>query len=525
METGATFGAGALRVGWACRGDTDGLQYAYDVAGRLTQLTDYDASHLDYAYDAAGNVTSMNDYHGNTTLYTYTALNQVSAAEAQLRLRRILRIRTVTAPGAKTWTYAYNALDQATSVSIPNGMTTAYGYDTRNRLAAIEHKDGGTVLDGFTYAFDDAGNITTITHEDDAYWGYEYDGRDRLTRAERYDTDGSTLLHRYAYTYDAGDNMVTKTVFDGTNTATYAMAYNDANELTAQAVGGVTTDFAYDEWGRMTSKSISGSYSATYAYRYGDKLYSVTSDFPNEGTVTYEYGGDQKRRSRSVSGGAYTWYNWDIGWNVINEENSIGSLAMTYAMDDPNAEVAAILSDVAGTNPSAGTYRYYAHDHLGSTRALRAENKSSLGAYEYSPYGQQYAQSGVAMSALGGSFTGKPWDATAQLYYFPYRYYSPDAARWLTRDPLGMVDGPNLYAYTNGGPIDRYDPLGLDFQICYEERWYCMEACEETWCCGDCSDLNVFEKVGLMLCLAECQALFLSCMSIEGLDLALSRLC
>ncbi|MBN2311758.1 MAG: RHS repeat-associated core domain-containing protein, partial [Candidatus Hydrogenedentes bacterium] len=216
----------------------------------------------------------------------------------------------------------------------------------------------------------------------------------------------------------------------------------------------------YDEWGRMTSKSINGSYSATYAYRYGDKLCSVTSDFPNEGTVTYEYGGDHKRRSRSVSGGAYTWYNWDIGWNVINEENSIGSLAMTYAMDNPNAQVAAILSDVAGTNPSASTYRYYAHDHLGSTRALRAQDKSSLGAYEYTPYGQEYAQSGVAMSALGGSYTGKPWDATAQLYYFPYRYYSPDAARWLTGDPLGMVDGPNVYAYTRCDPIRRVDRYG-----------------------------------------------------------------
>ena len=54
------------------------------------------------------------------------------------------------------------------------------------------------------------------------------------------------------------------------------------------AVGGTTTAMAYDAWGRMTSKAISGSYSATYAYRYGDKLGSVTSNFPGEGTVTYK---------------------------------------------------------------------------------------------------------------------------------------------------------------------------------------------------------------------------------------------
>ena len=50
----------------------------------------------------------------------------------------------------------------------------------------------------------------------------------------------------------------------------------------------MTTTFAYDAWGRMTAKS-DGTYSATYAYRYGNKLASVTSDFPSEGNATYQY--------------------------------------------------------------------------------------------------------------------------------------------------------------------------------------------------------------------------------------------
>jgi RHS repeat-associated protein len=386
----------------------------------------------------------MNDYFSHATTYTYTDTGLVS---------------TITAPGSKVWTYAYNALGQATSVSIPNGMTTEYGYDTRNRLTAIEHKDGATVLDGFTYALDTGGNITRTTHSDSSLWDYEYDGRDRLTKAERYDTDGTTLLHRYSYAYDDGDNLLTKLVYDGTNTVTTAFAYTDANEQTSMAVGGTTTTMAYDAWGRMTSKT-DGTYTAAYAYRYGDKLYSVTSDFPSEGTVTYEYGGDQKRRERDVSGGDYAWYNWDIGWNVINEENSNGTLSMTYTVDSPAVQVAGILADASTTNPATGTYRYYNHDNLGSTRRLRASDKSSLGTYEYTPYGQAYATSGVALGNLAGAFTGKAWDATSQLYYFPFRYYSPAAARWLTRDPLGMVDGPNVYAYVMGNPVNYLDPTG-----------------------------------------------------------------
>ncbi|MGI6460118.1 MAG: RHS repeat-associated core domain-containing protein [Candidatus Hydrogenedentales bacterium] len=56
---------------------------------------------------------------------------------------------------------------------------------------------------------------------------------------------------------------------------------------------------------------------------------------------------------------------------------------------------------------------------------------------------------------------GKPWDGAAQMYYFPYRWYSPSAARWLTRDPLGAVDGPNVYVYVVGSLLEYFDALGL----------------------------------------------------------------
>jgi len=83
------------------------------------------------------------------------------------------------------WDYDYNALGQVTQVSIPNGMTTAYSYDGRNRMTKLEHKYGATVLDGYTYALDAAGEITRVTDQNSEYWDYAYDGRDRLTSAVR----------------------------------------------------------------------------------------------------------------------------------------------------------------------------------------------------------------------------------------------------------------------------------------------------------------------------------------------------
>ena len=121
------------------------------------------------------------------------------------------------------------------------------------------------------------------------------------------------------------------------------------------------------------------------------------------------------------------------------------------------------MADVVGSNPSSGTYRYYTHDHLGSTRALWSQAKASLGTYEYTPYGRAYWTSAPAISHM---YTGHMWDGTAQLYYAPYRYYSPATARWTTRDPLGMVDGPNMYAYVKGNPVRYVDPQGLKSKDC-----------------------------------------------------------
>ena len=58
-------------------------------------------------------------------------------------------------------------------------------------------------------------------------------------------------------------------------------------------------------------------------------------------------------------------------------------------------------------------------------------------------------------------FTGHQWDGESGLYYAPHRYYSPFQARWTTRDPLGMVDGPNVYAYVRGNPVMYSDASGL----------------------------------------------------------------
>jgi len=379
-------------------------------------------------------------------------------------------------------------------VDIPNGMDTHYAFDGFGQMTSIEHKDGAAVLDGWTYGMD-GGAITGITADDGSRWAYEHDANSRLTKAKRYDTDGTTLLHRYSYTYDDGYNLITKAVLDAVASVTTATAfgYNDANELVSQAVGGTTTSFAYDAWGRMTSKS-DGTYSATYAYRYGNKLASVTSDFPSEGNATYQYDGAGKRRQRT-GGGATTKYRWDMGWTVLNEEDNLGDLTRTY--------VGRSTAHVDGSDPSTGTWRFYVHDHLGSTRGVYNSDKTQYAAFEPTPYGEVYASSGP-INDITRRYTGHDWDDAAELYYAPYRYYAPGLARWITRDPLGMVDGPNIYAYAQNSPINAMDSLGLDDSRHYPYDF--EDTMEDNF--GTVFDLPAL--AALSLCTAMCNAEYLA---------------
>ncbi|MBI2425912.1 MAG: RHS repeat-associated core domain-containing protein [Candidatus Hydrogenedentes bacterium] len=254
------------------------------------------------------------------------------------------------------------------------------------------------------------------------------------------------------------------------HSATYA--YNDANEMTSMTEDGVTTSFTYDDWGRLSTKT-QGSYEAEYFYRYGDKLKMVTSTFPGEAAlVEYMYDGLGKRRIKVVNSSEWTWYRWDLGWNVLAEYADypgttsiwdVGALERTYT-HTPGGSVSRILGDVGGTAPATGNYQYYFHDHLGSARALHNQSKAMIASNEHTPYGDVYAASGAPMPH---TFTGKSYDAEAGLYYFPYRYYSPGMGRWTTRDPLGMVDGANMYGYVNARVSVNKDLLGLSIRDTY----------------------------------------------------------
>jgi len=56
------------------------------------------------------------------------------------------------------------------------------------------------------------------------------------------------------------------------------------------------------------------------------------------------------------------------------------------------------------------------------------------------------------------------------VYQLRNRYYHANLGKFFTRDPLGYVDGPNLYQYVGGKPVISFDPMGLCGALCNIEK-------------------------------------------------------
>ncbi len=94
-------------------------------------------------------------------------------------------------------------------------------------------------------------------------------------------------------------------------------------------------------------------------------------------------------------------------------------------------------------------------DFTGSFAALFGESS-------YLSNSSLIIQNSAFANAYG--FTGRYLDEETSLWYFRARYFDNELGRFISRDPLGFVDGHSLY---NGYFAERFamDPSGLEIVI------------------------------------------------------------
>jgi len=104
------------------------------------------------------------------------------------------------------------------------------------------------------------------------------------------------------------------------------------------------------------------------------------------------------------------------------------------------------------------TDSYYLYDGLGSVRQVTNSSKDVTDSYIYEAFGALVASTGSTENTR--KFTGEDYDATSSLLYLRARYYDPDVGRFISRDPIGVIGGINLYGYCGNNPVNWVDPDG-----------------------------------------------------------------
>lgn len=386
--------------------------FDYDLAGRLTSVTDalgrrqvdgFDLAgrrttvqHLDalgvqadlttYGYDAAGNLTSRQDARANTSTATYDAGNHV----VTLADPRPTRADGTLAPPIVS-TFGYDAADNLTRVTDPNGNATRQTY---NSLGLPESRvEPGTPVHGtiadrsWTMSYDGSGNPTVLTEPGgvtieaeydqrgqlkaltgigsgpDVSKAFDYDQLGRLTAASapggtetfNYDDRGQLLaangpMGASTFSYDGAGRLIDE--FDGSYHLTYTYAGTDVRTVTDNQSATVTT-IDRDAAGQPTLKtirSLTGTVGGTRGYTYDAVGRPLTDTVKNTaGTVT-----------------ASLVYTWDKVGNLLSQTSGgqlVGAHQSTYQYDQDNRLVRA-------TNVTAGTGTDYEWDGAGNRTAV-----------------------------------------------------------------------------------------------------------------------------------------------------------
>ncbi len=206
-------------------------------------------------------------------------------------------------------------------------------------------------------------------------------------------------------------------------------------------------------------------------------------------TLAFEYDWQGRRITKKVwnnttgSGtpATYLKYIYD-GWNLIVELNgNSNAVVRTYSWGQEAQGAPGTLRMIADNN---GVY-FPAYDPNGNVMGLvKASDGTVCAQYEYLPYGELVTATGTMAVSNPIRFSTKYRDNETDLYYYGYRYYSPNMGRWISRDPIEERGGLNLYAFVNNDPVNHWDLWGMtNYKIddSYADPVYTSDKGSEKW--------------------------------------------
>jgi RHS repeat-associated protein len=361
----------------------------YDARNRKWHVWDAQDHQTTFTYDSASNVTRIDRPDSNWDEKTYDALNRVLTDTVPFSTNPTVNLTTwftynpsgtlwkVTdargsGPGDPNYTtrFEYNAADQKTNMTYPDGSYQAWDYDDAHNMKTRRTVGGGT----WAFAYDNRNRQWgTMWQDTSGEWiFFVYDAASRARRAlnGRWDQNGNPTttsdVHRE---YDhAGRLTLDRQDIDGENGLGPLEAHYEYNlalrgtdgKPTHMYVGpgpGYDYDFTYDEMGRFGEIFVHSSGSASFQYSY-DNASNETQRHNQANGVDEFYNPDPLNRATTVdlhyNGGSaresYAYYA--IGrLQTVTRGNKQDQF--DYYLDGELKEVRYDVNAVQGLDPSA----------------------------------------------------------------------------------------------------------------------------------------------------------------------------
>ena len=498
-------------------------EFAYDYMGRILHAKNAETN-LQWFYDAVGNVVKehQQDYKSNKT-----AVWKHSYDEINDRIKTIRpdgqnidwltygtgHVQSLIVNGQDLVSFERDDLHREIVRHYANGISQEQQFDLAGRLHSQimlnEHDNGyqnqysaqnqakqnnalqqTSQLVQRLYQYDKTGELTAIKDSRRGNIAYKYDPVGRLLEA-------SSKLGKETFSFDPASNIVDR--YNDDKAKSHQQTAEEKGYGYNRLVNNVVKEYLdqqyqYDAYGQLVrQKSTQGDLNLEWDV-YGRMIKSRNSQY----TAEYRYDAlgrrIQKRSKHHHTGDEHNIiYGWD-GDTLAYESTEQATKHYIYEKDSFVPMLQAVYQSPIElhqtpdwsdkpysvhrdplwktTKQSKGfdDVWFYHCDHLGTPQEMSDHTGSIIWKAEYKAWGEcktEKARSSFFENSEIISnnirFQGQYFDLETGLHYNRYRYYSPYVGRFVSKDPIGLLGGNNVYEYASN-PTGWIDPTGLKKQ-------------------------------------------------------------
>ena len=334
-----------------------------------------------------------------------------------------------------------------------------------------------------SYNYDHTGNLTHSTDQRTGTTQFEYDRLGRITQA------GNEL-----FAFDPAHNILDiptekvkpypapSPVGEGRGEGKTAAPLSDDRSVIPdnrlKTYNGTT--YYYDNFGNIIHRELANGEVQNYFYDLHDQLVKAEI-FKKDGTketwsYTYDALGRRIGKGRlkneevsetsfphDLSGNGlenHTRFVWD-GSHLLQEIHPGGRYTYIYTDPDSYKPLAQVRDWTTEDGENRQQTHYFHCDQIGIPREMTDKDGNLLWFGNYTGWGRLKEETKVTDSAYQPfRLQNQYCDRETGLHYNFFRYYEPDAGRFVNQDPIGLYGGENLYWFAPNVQI-WVDFLGL----------------------------------------------------------------